>query len=247
MAASGIGYTEDLSSHPLPNLHHINFDPGVEACKLQQYQEETLVNEFVASGKKPRACDDGFLEALLRDFAIAAQLHCKQNLARSSYYTLPLPDDSGIKERLREIMQQCRRLKAAPELFSSTIVKSNFLDKISRLSHEMSRTQEVAVQITGFDKSVLIPYRSCLDLTFNPEYIKQHPDCMLPPFFPDKIDRKMPWNKWLDNSAAPKEGWIAIQQKLPRTAEKLLRQITMMYIATTVEFQMVCVTTQFAP
>jgi hypothetical protein len=51
----------------------------------------------------------------------------------------------------------------------------------------------------------------------------------IPIFLPDQFQGKYPWNNWLDNSAEASPGWVAIQQKIPRCGDTLLRQISMIY------------------
>ncbi|KAG4435446.1 hypothetical protein IFR05_009067 [Cadophora sp. M221] len=58
----------------------------------------------------------------------------------------------------------------------------------------------------------------------------------MPDFLPDKLHGKHPWNNWLDNSAQSPAGWVAIQQKIPKVGEKLMRKIVLLYEVVQEEF-----------
>ncbi|KAH6714456.1 hypothetical protein BKA61DRAFT_605304 [Leptodontidium sp. MPI-SDFR-AT-0119] len=62
----------------------------------------------------------------------------------------------------------------------------------------------------------------------------------MPAFLPDKLHGKHPWNNWLDNSAQSAAGWVAIQQKIPKVGEKLMRKIVLLYEVVQEQFDEVC-------
>jgi hypothetical protein len=141
-------------------------------------------------------------------------------------------------------MHQCRRLKAAPELFPSTSVKDEFLGSVARLSQDMASLQEGEVEMEKLEKDASsqiaernYPFTDEASAKYGIRFYDV--PARIPRFLPDKVDGKMPWNNWMDNSARPLRGWVAIQQKIPRAGEKIFRQITLMYDALEAEFALV--------
>ena len=183
-----------------------------------------------------RPCETKFLGALLRDIFmlafLASQIFPKIKLVNMDR-AIPSPA-AVIVANLSEAMQQCRRLKSCPELFPSLTVRSEFLKHLSEALPALAELHELLDLRHEFDS-----YRiggSALEYNPNEDNFDKIPH-------PNLQDGKNPWNKWLDNSAEARPGWIGIQQKVPRFGHILMKKITLEYDAIEADFTRVCYTT----
>lgn len=144
-------------------------------------------------------------------------------------------DAVSTKKGLRSIMAQCRELRDSPELFPAEPIKAKFFSTVALLADVMVSIEKTRLHIFKFKQQAFSPIldmRQPLSEEANSTII-EYP---MPQFLPDKFHGKHPWNNWLDNSAQPTAGWTAIQQKIPKAGEKLMRQIVLLYEAVEEEF-----------
>jgi hypothetical protein len=112
-------------------------------------------------------------------------------------------------------MHEYRRLKNAPHLFPTELLKQKFLANIAALAEIMANMEEALIMFSGMDQDLEAP----IDEVRQPMteesvangriYHWELKKYRLPPFFPDMMNGKNPWNNWLDNSAKSLPGWIA--------------------------------------
>lgn len=136
------------------------------------------------------------------------------------------PNASDAMTLLRDVMTQCRRLEQSPDLFPSRAIRNKFLGMVAKASFQLAEIGEG------------IKSRGAYEITE-----EEKTDCVvgaIPAFFPDKPAGKNPWNNWLDNSAKATPGWVAIQQKIPRYGDRLLRRLRLSYLAVEHHFEVVC-------
>jgi hypothetical protein len=192
-------------------------------------------------------CEPKFLEALLYDFVsyslAASKLISNASGSRSLDSPLTSPERL-IRENLSAVMQQCRRLRANPRLFPNEASKTEFFLKIGKISESFHSLVEIS---RGYDKILKATCQpiALIDQPISTEFNENHvistssealtnnsEDAFsnVPEFLPDKAHaRDGPWLNWLQNSGSPFEGWIAVQQKIPRVGDKLTRQICLLY------------------
>lgn len=185
-----------------------------------------IATNVTGSSAPTQPCEVEFLDALIHDILVLTSL-ASHTLLEVKLVNMDqtLPRDTAIvATNLYEVMQQCRRLKACPELFPSLALRSEFLQKISEVSPIMALVSEFIANKLEVDG-----YRIC---DVNPA---DDPNEQRMPH-PNILDGKNPWNKWLDNSAEPPSGWIGIQQKIPRFGDMLMRRITLEYEAIEASF-----------
>lgn len=184
-----------------------------------------------AKASKPR--DRDFLVNLLGNIFFLVHLigHEIIPMSPTSIGDTDLPHDATVIAKfLGEVLNECRRLIADPKLFPSRSLRKAFLTKIASLRPVIS----ILIKMHKQSRTVYW-YVMNRDLQFmeeiGPDYLangRAKPRSLLtmkiPLFHPDKPDGKNPWNNWLDNSAVPAPGWIAIQQKIPRIGDVLNRK-----------------------
>lgn len=126
------------------------------------------------------------------------------------------------------MMEECRRLRDEPDMFPSAVLEDKFFATIALLSGAMISVEQTRAKLLDFKQQVYSPvvdmhqpFSSILSST----PVVYH----IPAFLPDKLRGKHPWNNWLDNSAQSAAGWVAIQQKIPKAGEKLMRKIVLLY------------------
>ncbi|OWP00159.1 mating type protein MAT1-1 [Marssonina coronariae] len=139
-------------------------------------------------------------------------------------------NDISIKKGLRTIMDVCCQLRDAPQNFPPGPLRGKFLSTVAILANAMVSMEETRLQMFRLKQQVFSPITDMQQpLSDRTRSIPiEYP---MPPFLPDKLNGKNPWNNWLDNSAYPTAGWTAIQQKIPKAGEKLMRQIVLLYEA----------------
>jgi len=141
-----------------------------------------------------------------------------------------------VKTKLREIMDQCRRIRDEPHMFPSEMLKDKFLTTMALLSGAMILIEQTRMKLVELKEQIHRPVTD-MHQPFSSLLSPTPIVYAMPAFLPDKLNGKHPWNNWLDNSAQPAAGWIAIQQKLPKAGEKLMRQIVLLYDAVQEQFQ----------
>lgn len=171
-------------------------------------------------------CDPRYLQALINDIFYFTRLAAHKLNDSGLKAALPQHTDIVIKNLLA-VMDECLRLKAVPDLFPSVAMKYDFLKKLGKVLPLMI----IAKKLAKSSNRLHHPMR-----TFNniPVPIKR------PKFHPDRYRRTKPWNKWLNNSARFNYKWMAIQQKIPRYGDRLMRKITLEYDAIEANFTAVC-------
>ena len=152
--------------------------------------------------------------------------HAGNGLSEIAKGDVKLPAElNRVANLLDDAMSQCRRLQACQDLFPTASIRDNFfvvvddvIAQLERLSEwsELSRSQDKA------DNAVAEGREQIGDKELDHQ-------CQLPAFFPDQIGGKKPWNFWLDNSAKPLSGWVAIQQKVPRFGNRLVKRLRVSY------------------
>jgi hypothetical protein len=166
--------------------------------------------------------------------------------------TFPSPlDADSAEKKIRKIMDQCRRLKNSPELFPSPSSREGFLSEVATLASTIVSMEEVVGTVEESVSELISDIRPPLTAEMlermaterraseavDPmavdtavEMLRKRLDrYQIPAFLPDQFQGKNPWNRWLDNSAEASPGWVAIEQKIPRGGDTLLRKITLMY------------------
>ena len=167
-----------------------------------------------------------FLKALTRDLAMLTYLAAREFLEINIVnMDQPLPRDAAIiATNLSEVMQQCRRLKNCPALFPSLTSQSEFLQNVSRFLPIMAIIPELLAKKHELDSFRTLDIEVCDDPN---EKRMPHPNL---------LNGKSPWNQWLDNCAEAPEGWIGIEQRIPRFGDMLIRRITLEYDAIEADF-----------
>jgi hypothetical protein len=234
-------------------LRHIQYFPGDDGGMFNPNSVQWAVTNNVAeaTSNEEVPCEPKFIEALFFDFVSYSLAASKFISAASGSRSLDSPLEGFerlVHENLSIIMQHCRRLREHPRLFPSESLKNAFLYKIKKVNDSFHSLVEIA---TGYDEllqSVCQPITN-MEQTISNEVngtTSSWPKLSdslgnvspkIPEFLPDRAgNRKGPWSNWLENSAAPQDGWIAIQQKIPRVGDKLMRQICLLYDAVSEEF-----------
>ncbi|KAL3420174.1 hypothetical protein PVAG01_08673 [Phlyctema vagabunda] len=202
----------------LPRPNYYNLDRGV------------TLNASVPA----RPCSAIFIMAVSKHLWLYTTLlvlkfpmHVKGNLSN-----VLLPDDvRTLMKYLGLVMKECRRLKDAPELFSSPHLRQDFLARLAILTKELQGLQEIITANAAIDIKArkALPHVTPLedDPSAGPLENAQEISTSLPLFYPDKINGKHPWNNWLDNSGMATTGWVAIQQKIPQIGDKMNRMKTL--------------------
>jgi hypothetical protein len=163
-------------------------------------------------------CEPRFLQALINDVFCFTRLAA--NMLNDINLKAELPQDTDIViKNLLAVMDECLRLKAVPDLFPSVAMKYDFLKKLRKVLPLMIIAKKLAKRSHRLH---------------SPMHIKR------PRFHPDRYRRTKPWNKWLNNSARFNYKWMAIQQKIPRYGDRLMRKITLEYNAIEANFIAVC-------
>ncbi|KAK0111326.1 hypothetical protein ONS95_001691 [Cadophora gregata] len=142
---------------------------------------------------------------------------------------------AAVKAELRRIMDQCRRLRDDHRVFPSEMLKDKFLDTIALLSGAMLSIEQTRTKLLEVKEQAYSPVTD-MHQPFSNLLLPTPKVYAMPAFLPDKLHGKHPWNNWLDNSAQPAPGWIAIQQKIPKAGEKLMRKIVLLYDAVQEQF-----------
>jgi hypothetical protein len=192
-------------------------------------------------------CTAEYLHGLLADFATYL---CNAHEVKGRFPSSP--DADSAEKKIRRIMNQCRRLKNCPELFPSPSSRESFLSEVATLASTIVSMEEVVGTVEESVSELISDMRppltaeilermaterraseavdSVVAVDTAVEMLRKRLDrYQIPTFLPDQFQGKNPWNSWLDNSAEASPGWIAIQQKIPRCGDTLLRQITMLY------------------
>jgi hypothetical protein len=132
---------------------------------------------------------------------------------------------------LESLLEECQRLLATPSLFPANCSRVDFLTKVASLCPIIANIEEILEERDSSLQHILNPDLANIEL-FGTDYPRDDPEKLsqlvpeLPLFHPDRPDAKNPWNNWLDNSALAADGWIAIQQKVPRIGHAMnLRKI----------------------
>ncbi|CZT51033.1 uncharacterized protein RSE6_12116 [Rhynchosporium secalis] len=137
-------------------------------------------------------------------------------------------NSAAVKEGLRVVMGECRTLRDEPHMFSSIELKEKFQLATSILVDAMLSIEKLRKELLEIKEQVYSPVTD-MHQPFSSLLLQTPVVFPMPAFLPDKLHGKHPWNNWLDNSAQSTTGWVAIQQKLPRTGEKLMRQLSLLY------------------
>jgi hypothetical protein len=177
-------------------------------------------------------CESGFLESLIKDFTILIYLaRLEFSKTRTLHATLS-NNGTFIAKQLDEVMHQCQRLEATPELFPTSAIKEAFLLRIAQLSSLLTTIDEIVKQKHEFEFKASASIGS-MERPFTNEVLVKNGrlpiSTEVPHFLPDKVDAQPPWNNWLGNSAKPVHGWIGLEQKIPRVGDRLNRLKTNMY------------------
>nr|UTN00784.1 MAT1-1-5 [Drepanopeziza brunnea f. sp. 'monogermtubi'] len=200
---------------------------------------EAVTDEDIRAQQYQQPYSEDFVKKIIRDFIRHVYYsHClllKSVGMTSCNISLANMDAVSVKKGLRTIMAQCRALRDAPELFPTDTVKTKFLCTVALLADVMVSIEENRLQIFILKQQAFSPI---LDMRqpFTEEATSKNIEYPIPQFLPDKFNGRNPWNNWLDNSAQPTAGWTAIQQKIPKPGEKLMRQITLLYDAVEDDF-----------
>jgi hypothetical protein len=97
------------------------------------------------------------------------------------------------------------------------MMRAEFLKKLSKVSPIMSAIPSITNM-----KHEVESFRDCTTYFESGSEEEKIPH-------PNVLGRKNPWNHWLENSAQSIPGWIAIEQKIPRYGDKLIKRITLEY------------------
>jgi hypothetical protein len=196
------------------------------------------------SSLSAQSCEPRFVRALIRDVFVLTHFasHELSKLDMASIDQMLPEDISLLAENLQEVMNQCCRLKAGPELFPSIAMKDDFMK-------EMAKASPLMVIMAEIIQKKYKPENDCTVSKDNMESLSNDTDVRSkesaaaaewPEFHPDRPNAKNPWNNWLDNSSVRSRKWVAIQQKIPRIGDKLMRRITLEYDAIERSFAVVC-------
>src|SRR6266536_3369539 len=127
MAAALRGVTRQI-----PSLQHVRFYRGTEASKLNRFNRRRILTDAVDMENPAQPCADYFLKALAHDFAIFSFLCHRESLRVANAIEVSENlDNAVLQNNLRVIMHECRRLKNAPHLFPSELLKQKFLTNIA--------------------------------------------------------------------------------------------------------------------
>jgi hypothetical protein len=178
--------------------------------------------------KKP--CEPQFLVSLVRDLFYLMYLvghEITQNITKSDGDVLPR-NVNEIANFLSQVLDQCRRLHAAPDLFPSQTTRAAFLTKIGSLCSILESLDTIFDQQRSFrchQGHEMLHYIGLVEADLEEMDLAEVKSSLLqakwPMFHPHRPDAKHPWNNWLDNSAKAAPEWIAIQQKIPRFGDRM--------------------------
>ncbi|RFU34440.1 hypothetical protein B7463_g1888, partial [Scytalidium lignicola] len=181
-------------------------------------------------------CEPAFIMSLLDDlvyFSIQAVLYFPEAVVdaklsfQNDYLEAAVPIEM---KHLREVINQCRRLKTSPELFPSMSTRHLFLSKVAEIAKVLSNLRRIASKDSTVRKDesnlfVWTPSPANDDPTKRPDML------------PDQPGGLNPWNSWLNNSIKPTEGWIALQQKIPRIGDFMNLRKTILYHQKEIKFR----------
>jgi hypothetical protein len=213
-------------------LTFVKFNHGIEKGKIKMHRlaEQLLISNITDSTAATQPCEPGFLEALIRDMLVLTYLASRE-LPKMTMLNMDetLPRDATIlATNLREVMQQCRRLKATPELFPSAAIRDEFLKMLSKVSPRMATISAIVTKV--HEARRYDPVKDTLPADSEEKWMPH----------PNMANGKPPWNSWLENSGEAPPTWVAIQQKIPRYGEVLMKKLTLEYNALEAHFVEVC-------
>lgn len=222
-----------------PWTFHEGFFEGTETSKFEDplRAKGQLITKTPATTTGSQPCEQKFLDYIIDDFILVSLNAQWELLEIGAAIDRELPPSAiRIADLFRKLMAQCRRLKASPELFPSPGSRKNFFQKVAILSTFMGNLAKIFAEYDKFQRDAykpIVDMKQPLTIAVNSGE-QATPETgstvrAIPVFLQHKENAKNPWNNWLDNSANPMPGWIAIQQKIPRTGDKLIRQITQLY------------------
>jgi len=137
-----------------------------------------------------------------------------------------LPESSVlIVNHLNDVMHQCRRLQAFPELFPNPKAKINFMQQMATLSKLIA---DIFQAKSSTESIATDPQQGTVACT-NSSYA-------------DNSAFKRPWTRWLENMPVPflNPDWIAINQKLPLVGNTLGTTKFSVYHINERDFRRVC-------
>jgi hypothetical protein len=187
-------------------------------------------------------CESGFLDALIRDFALLTFLARLEYVKIRNLHPLLSYNGSLLAKRLDGVMDQCHRLQAAPHLIPSSSMRDSFFTKIAHLSSLLEIVTEIASRKVAFERATSYPISS-IERPFTNQLLTEigAPSIVVEPpvLHPNKVGALKPWNTWLNNHVVDRyvAGWIAIEQRIPRIGDRLTRMLSNMYDAIQEIFQ----------
>jgi hypothetical protein len=185
-----------------------------------------------------KPCERWFLETLIKDLRRFIRIL----LLRYPYFDkfdgkFPYAALRPAKYILA-IMNECRRLRAYPELFPTPSLRMKFLSKVACYTRNIPRLNAVLVKIAALESTARatnpceqkpILARKVGNIWFkirNPEVRK------LSDLHPHVPGSKNQWNKWLDKFEGPYPGDDSpevVRQRVPLVGIKLIRRQRFMY------------------
>ncbi|KAH8802872.1 hypothetical protein F5884DRAFT_861224 [Xylogone sp. PMI_703] len=173
-------------------------------------------------------CEEMFIKSLLDDlfyFSIHAVLYFPEAVVdaklgfQNNFLESNIPAEM---KHLREVIKQCHRLKESPELFPSVSTQRLFLSKAAQTAKVLGDLRNMTLK----DNNVRTGENNLHAWSASPA---NDDHTKLPDMLPDQPGGLSPWNTWLNNSVKPTDGWIALQQKIPRVGDFMNLRKTILY------------------
>lgn len=195
------------------------------------------------SSTTPRPCDQRFLDFLVRDLQDLKQTLILLDPIMEGLDDTMDPTRSMLSQNIVRIMEECRRLRAAPELFPTASSRKVFFKMISIIADQLAGFAQLKACAADFEQRARNsikhqPAAPVLAKRVGKIWFKTYQNGSseqrqkLPDLHPHSFSTKKPWNKWLDNFEEPAYPGIytsIITQRIPLVALKLIQRHRFMY------------------